>query len=142
MKLLGPLSSVEEKILILVLRAVGVMSFLALFFVFVPFEWMTKLHELAGLGLMPAEPIVEYLARSTSIFYAFLGVIKLLAATDVHKYRSLVLAISGFMLIFGMLFIVIDYLAGLGVVWALAEGGMNIFFGIIIFWFALRLPKE
>jgi hypothetical protein len=41
--------------------------------VFVPLSWMDATHRWLGLGEMPTAPVVEYLARSVSAFYAVLG---------------------------------------------------------------------
>jgi len=136
-----PLSPYEEKMLVLILRTVGTMSFLALFFVFVPYGWMNRLHALAGLGILPAEPVVGYLARSTSAFYAFLGVVKWLASMDIRRYRALTLTIAGFMFTFGAVFLFVDYREGLGLIWAVGEGGINLFFGVLLFWLGWRVPK-
>ena len=132
----------EEHYLSLILKIVGTMSLTAFVFVFVPHSWMSKLHQLAGLGIFPAEPIVGYLARSVSAFYAFLGVIKWIGALDVRRYRTLNIAISAYMVLFGVVFLFVDYLAGLGLMWAVGEAGMNIFFGVIILWLALRTPRS
>ena len=42
------------------------------------------------LGPFPTAPIVEYLARSLSAFYALHGVITLVISTDVPRYRPLI----------------------------------------------------
>lgn len=51
-----------------------------------PLSWMDAAHARLGLGQFPPEPIAEYLARSTSGLYGLLGVLFLLAASDVRKY--------------------------------------------------------
>lgn len=136
-----PLSSHEEKMLVFILRTVGTMSCLALVFVFAPYAWMNRLHALAGLGILPAEPVVGYLARSTSAFYAFLGVVKWLASMDIRRYRVLILTIAGFMVAFGAVFLFVDYNEGLGLIWAVVESGANLFFGLLLFWLGWRVPK-
>jgi hypothetical protein len=59
--------------------------------VFMPMSWMAATHRWLGLGEMPAGPIVEYLARSQSAFYALVGVLCLVMASDLDRYRPLVL---------------------------------------------------
>ena len=64
----------SDKILVIVLRyLVGIGGLFALVPVFMPFSWMVATHRWLGLGEMPTAPVVEYLARSISAFYAFFG---------------------------------------------------------------------
>ena len=79
-----------DKVLVLLLRFLGVGSLLALVPVFMPFAWMAATHRWLGLGEMPAAPVVEYLARSVSAFYALVGALCLLVAADLDRYRPLV----------------------------------------------------
>jgi hypothetical protein len=59
----------------IILRLLSVLLMFALFAVFLPVETMGRIHLLLGLGEMPISPIVEYLARSVSLFYALQGFI-------------------------------------------------------------------
>ena len=52
------------KLLAIVLRVVGVTTLLALFAVVMPMPWMVATHRWLGLGEMPRDAVVEYLARS------------------------------------------------------------------------------
>ena len=63
----------NERILVSVLRITGCVSLLAAIFVFVPYSWMNAIHQQLGMGELPSNPVVGYLARSTSAFYALLG---------------------------------------------------------------------
>ena len=63
----------SDKVLVLLLRIVGVGALFALVAVFMPVSWMAATHRWLGLGEMPTGPIVEYLARSLSAFYAIMG---------------------------------------------------------------------
>ena len=62
----------HEHFLQLFLRIIGTTSLTAAFFVFVPQAWLEAIHQQLGLGNLPAAPVVSYLARSTSAFYALL----------------------------------------------------------------------
>ena len=130
-----------ESLLIGVLRLVGTMSLLALVFVFVPYGWMNAIYGLLGWGVLPSEPIVGYLARSTSVFYALLGALKWLASMDVRRYRNLIVLIGGFMVFFGLVFFVVDYWEGLGLFWALIEAAANGFFGVLMLWLVRKVAK-
>ena len=58
----------HERILVAILRVIGCVSLTAVVFVYVPYSWMNSIHQLVGMGDLPIEPIVGYLARSTSAF--------------------------------------------------------------------------
>ena len=79
-----------EKALVILLRFVGVGALFALVAVFMPVSWMATTHRWLGLGEMPTGPVVEYLARSVSAYYALFGVLCLTVAADVDRHRPLV----------------------------------------------------
>ena len=64
----------QERVLCFFLRWVGGVSLLALVAVFMPYSWMDTIHQALGMGTLPAVPIVGYLARSLSLFYALMAV--------------------------------------------------------------------
>ena len=80
----------SDKALVLLLRIVGVGSLFALVAVVMPTSWMAATHRWLGLGEMPTGPVVEYLARSLSAFYAIMGALCLVVAADLERYRPLV----------------------------------------------------
>ena len=111
-----------DKVLVLLLRFLGVGSLLALVPVFMPFAWMAATHRWLGLGEMPAAPVVEYLARSLSAFYALVGALCLLVAADLDRYRPLVRSLGVAFALLGLVFLFIDLAAGMPWWWAAAEG--------------------
>jgi len=125
--------------LILFLRILGVVSLFALVGVFMPYSWMDATHRWLGMGTLPAEPIVGYLARSTSAFYAFFGGLLLLASFDLHRYRGLLIFIGLTQIFFGILLLVVDLIEGLPLFWSLAEGPTGIIFGVIILALSCRI---
>jgi len=86
----------HEKLLKLILQGFGVFCCLAIVPFLMPTSWMAACHEWLGLGSFPREPIVDYLARSTSGLCGFLGVLALLLASDIQRYAAAIrlLAIS------------------------------------------------
>ncbi|HAA75417.1 TPA: hypothetical protein DCE37_09880 [Candidatus Latescibacteria bacterium] len=52
--------------LIWLLRIIGTTSALAILAVVMPYEWMNAIHVWLGMGTLPTEPIVGYLARPLS----------------------------------------------------------------------------
>src|SRR5262249_10596516 len=79
-----------DKVLVVLLRCLGVGSLFALVAVVMPFSWMVATHRWLGLGGVPDGPVVEDLARSLSAFYALFGALFLLVAADLERYRPLV----------------------------------------------------
>jgi hypothetical protein len=86
-------------------------------------EWI---HRWLEMGEMPAAPIVEYLARSLSAFYALLGALLLLMASDIERYRLVVrfLAVTGVLM--KAAFTWVDYAAGMPWWWTASEGPTGI----------------
>jgi len=63
---------------------------LALMFVAAPRSWMRDIHVLVDLGEMLDTPIVWYLARSVSAFYAVMGGLFWVVSFDVSKRSTLI----------------------------------------------------
>jgi hypothetical protein len=76
----GFLMTRADKALVLLLRIVGVPALFALVAVVMPTTSMAATHRWLGLGEMPTAPVVEYLARSVSAFYALFGALCLVVA--------------------------------------------------------------
>src|SRR6516164_8620568 len=69
-----PAMTKSDKVLVILFRyLLGIGSLFALVPVFVPVSWMAATHRWLGLGEIPIAPVVEYLARSLSAFYAVFG---------------------------------------------------------------------
>jgi hypothetical protein len=129
-----------ERVLRVFMRCFGTVAGSALFFVFVPYSWMNAIHEdLLGMGTLPADPIVGYLARSLSAFYAIMGGLMWLMSFDVRRYRPAVLLMSCFMLFFGPTMIVIDTLEGMPGFWIFGEGPAIIPIAAVLLWLAWRV---
>jgi hypothetical protein len=122
-----------DKALVLLLRFVGVGSLFALVAVFMPSSWMAATHRWLGLGEMPTGPVVEYLARSLSAFYALFGAICLVLASDLERYRPLVrfLALAGVLM--SLVVLGVDLAAGMPWWWSASEGPGGVVFGALLF---------
>lgn len=66
----------QERFLKVLVRTLGTGSATAAFVVVVPYAWMNAIHQWLGLATLPDAPVVGYLARSTSAFYALFGGLK------------------------------------------------------------------
>ncbi|HUE15164.1 MAG TPA: hypothetical protein VMR25_13420 [Planctomycetaceae bacterium] len=124
------------KALAILLRVIGVIGLFALGPVLMPFSWMTSTHRWLGLGEMPAAPVVEYLARSVSAFYAMFGALCLVLSTDVERYCPVVRSLGVLGALMGVIFIGADTAAGMPLWWTITEGPPTIAFGALVFFLA------
>jgi hypothetical protein len=119
--------------LVILLRFVGVTALFALVAVFMPLSWMTATHRWLGLGDMPTAPVVEYLARSLSAFYALTGALCLVVAADLDRYRPLVRFLGVAFALMGVVLLGVDLAAGMPWWWSASEGPGSVVFGALLF---------
>ena len=122
-----------DKALVILLRLVGGSALFALVAVFMPSSWMAATHQWLGLGEMPTAPVVEYLARSLSAFYALVGALCLVVASDLERYRSLVRFLGAAFALMSVVFLGVDLAAGMPWWWSASEGPGGVVFGALLF---------
>ena len=122
-----------DKVLVILLRFLGVSGLFALVAVFGPVSWLAATHRWLGLGEMPTGPVVEYLARSVSAFYVFQGALYLMVAADVERYRPLVQFLGVTFTLMGFILLGVDVAAGLPWWWTAFEGPPEIGVGGLMF---------
>jgi hypothetical protein len=115
------MSASRTRLLRWLLRGCGALTLLALPAVFLPQPAMDYFHRSLGLGPLPEGPIVLYLARSLSAFYAAFGALTLLLSTDVERYAPLITWWGMTAIVLGVLLIGIDLTAGMPIDWMLGE---------------------
>jgi len=120
-------------ILKLLLRGVGSVSLLALIFVAAPYSWMNSIHQWLGMGQLPSEPVVGYLARSTSAFYAMLGGLFWVVSFDLSRHRVVLTYLGAAVVLFGWALVVIDWREGMPFFWKVWEGPFVIVLGLAVF---------
>src|SRR6266852_3800840 len=125
-----------DKALVILLRFLGVTMLFALVAVFMPVSWMDATHRWLGLGKIPIAPVVEYLARSLSAFYAVFGALHLLAASDLERYRPLVRFLGMTSALMGVVLLGIDLAAGMPWWWSAFEGPPTVALGVLMFFLA------
>ncbi|MCY3022732.1 MAG: hypothetical protein NTW87_27455 [Planctomycetota bacterium] len=111
-----------ERCLVVVMRVFAVGPMLAIVPAFMPRAWMAAIHEQLGLGPFPGGPIVEYLARSTSVFYALHGGLLLLISMDVRRFAPVLSFVIWTGLAAGVGLLVMDWMIGLPPPWSATEG--------------------
>ena len=132
----------SEWMLTFVLRWVGTVASLAFIAVIMPRAWMAACHEWLGLGPFPDGPIVEYLARTLSMFYAFLGLLFWLASRDVRRHADMISVFGGLLLVFGVSVLVIDIVLVMPRFWIAGEGPMTVLIGSLFLVLAGRVRAE
>lgn len=104
------------------LRVLGTLDFCAVTAVIAPRAWIARLHEWLGLGSLPDGPLVEYLARCTSTWYASFGLLLWFVSGDVERYARLIRFLAGMLIVQGMVIVVIDLVSGMPGWWTALEG--------------------
>jgi hypothetical protein len=105
----------------------------ALVAVFVPVSWMAATHRWLELGEMPSGPVVEYLARSLSAFYAVMGALCLVLTTDLERYRPLVRFLGVAFFLTSEVLLGVDVAAGMPWWWSAFEGAGGLVLGALLF---------
>jgi len=126
-----------DKVLVILLRYfLGIPGLFALVAVFMPLSWMAAAHRWLGLGEMPTGPVVEYLARSLSAFYALVGALCLVVASDLERYRPLLRFLGVAFALMSVVLLGVDLAAGMPWWWSASEGPGGVVFGVLIFFLA------
>jgi hypothetical protein len=126
----------SDKALVILLRIVGVPALFALVAVVMPTSWMAATHRWLGLGELPTGPVVEYLARSLSAFYAVMGALCLVVAADLDRYRPLVRFLGVAFALMSVVLLAVDLAAGMPWWWSASEGPGGVVFGVLLFFLA------
>lgn len=129
----------EDRLLKLFLRFIGSAALFAIFAVVMPYSGMNVIHKWLGMGELPAEPIVGYLARSTSAFYAILGGLFWVVSFDLKRHRMVLCYLGIVVVIFGAALFIIDLIEGMPLSWSLTEGPFNLVFGVVILLLTYRI---
>jgi hypothetical protein len=101
---------------------------------------MVAIHQWLGLGEMPDSPVVEYLARSVSAFYALFGALCLVVAGDGNRYRPVVRFLGAATAVVGFILVGVDVGAGLPAWWSALEGPLWVVLGAGLYYLASPKP--
>src|SRR5688572_1278882 len=104
------------------MRLTAVLLLAAAIAVVLPYGWLDAAHQGLGLGVLPEQPTVLYLARSLSVLYACLGACYWYASRDVRRYLPLLRFSMPVTLVFTATLIGIDLVSEMPVWWTVAEG--------------------
>jgi hypothetical protein len=130
-----PMDDGDRKLLLSwLLRLVGSTELLAFIAVIMPRSWMEASHLWLGLGVMPQGAVLMFLIRQASYTYGIHGISLWLIASDVKRFRPLILLNAISFLLAGPIFFIIDYTAGTPMWWTLGDGPSCGLFGLAMLW--------
>ena len=115
---------------------------LAFVSVAMPRAWMETSHEWLGLGPMIAGPVTMFMIRQASFTYGMHGIALLVLASDVDRFRPLIILNGIAFLVALPVFFLIDYSSGLPLWWAVADSLGCGFFGIALLLLTRRDTKS
>jgi hypothetical protein len=121
-----------QQLQVLVLRLVAAVEMLAFGAVLMPSSWMASMYGSLGVGEMPSGPIFDAVMRQASMTYGMHGVGLWIIATDVVRYRPLVIAMGICSVMACPVFIAIDLLNRLPWTWLIGNGGSLLLIGTIV----------
>ncbi len=111
------------------LRLAGAVEILAFISVVMPRSWMETSHAWLGLGEMPGGPIIMFMIRQSSYTYGMHGISLWVLASDVDRFRPLIILNGISFLLAAPVFFSIDYTAGLPMWWTVFDTLGCAFFG-------------
>ena len=117
-----------------VLRLIGMSALLAFGASIMPNNWIVEASEYLGFDPFPDSPLTYYLARNLSLMYGFTGVLLLIVANDLPRYRPIVRFIWAGTVAFAVLQWVVDSMAELPSWWVYGESMSTLAGGLLIAW--------
>lgn len=111
----------SPRLLAWLLRVAGAFEILAFFAVVMPRSWMEVTHSWLGMGEMASAPLLMFMIRQASYAYGMHGVSLLVIASDVIRFRALVILNGIAYLLAGPIFFWIDYSTGMPWWWTVAD---------------------
>jgi hypothetical protein len=120
------------------LRLAGAMELLAFVAVVMPRSWMEISHTWLGLGEMPGGPILMFMIRQASYTYGMHGISLFVIASNVERFRPLVILNGIAFSLAGPVFFLIDYTSGMPWWWTFEDSLGCMCFGVAL----LLLSRE
>ncbi len=115
---------------------------LAFLAVLMPRSWMEASHAWLGLGAMPDGPILMFMIRQASYVYGMHGVSLWVLATDVVRFRPLILLNGISFTLAAPVFFLIDYTSGVPWWWTMVDTLGCGSFGVALLWLNLGAHGE
>ena len=128
----------NQRIQAWLLRLAGAVEMLAFFSVVMPRSWMEIAHAWLGLGEMPGGPIIMFMIRQASFTYGLHGLSLWVIASNVERFRTLVIFNGIAYLLAAPVFFLIDYTSGMPLWWTLGDVLGCGCFGTALLWLTWR----
>jgi len=128
----------RQRISAFLLRLSGSVEILAFIAVVMPRSWMEIAHTWLGLGEMPNGPIIMFMIRQASYTYGIHGISLWVIASDVERFRLLVILNGIAFLVAAPVFFLIDHTSGMPLWWTLGDAFGCAGFGAALLWLSRR----
>ena len=116
------------------LRLAGAVELLAFVAVAMPRSWMEASHAWLGMGEMPRGAVLMFMIRQASYVYGMHGVSLWVLASDVERYRKLIILNGVSFTLAAPVFFLIDHTAGMPLYWTVSDALGCGFFGAVLLW--------
>ena len=124
----------RNNLLTWMLRLIGLLEMLAFIAVVMPRSWMEAAHVWLGLGQMAESSVLMFMIRQASYNYGMHGVFLWIIASDLKRFRRLVLLNAFSFLLAGPIFFMIDYTSGMPWWWSAMDGPSLALMGAAMLW--------
>lgn len=114
------------------LRLLAILQILTAGIALMPMTWIAAWHAWLGLGSLPDDAFLRYVVRGGAFVQGAIGVLIWAIASDVIRYRPLVLTVGGIYVVSGPVFYFIDSTAGMPPFWGATDGAACFLIGSII----------
>jgi hypothetical protein len=128
----------RQQVQALLLRVAGAVEILAFIAVVMPRSWMETAHAWLGLGVMPGGPIIMFMIRQASYTYGMHGISLWVIASNVGRFRALVVFNGIAFLIAAPVFFLIDYSSGMPSWWTAGDTVSCAFLGVALLWLSRK----
>lgn len=128
----------RERLLVWLLRLAGAVEILAFIAVVMPRSWMEISNAWVGLGPMPEGPLLMFMIRQASYTYGVHGLSLWLIASNVERFRPLIVFNGIAFLVAAPVFFLIDITSGMPLWWAVSDPGSCALFGAALLWLSRR----
>jgi hypothetical protein len=132
----------SQSLQVWLLRIAGATEILAFFAVIMPRSWMEISHRWLGMGEMVGGGLIMFMIRQASYTYGMHGISLVVIASDVDRFRKLVILNGIAYLVAGPLYFWIDYSTGMPWFWTLIDSLGSAFFGAALLGLTLIAPDH
>lgn len=122
----------RQRALVWLLRLSGTVEILAFISVVMPRSWMEISHEWLGMGTMPDGALLMFMIRQASYAYGMHGVSLWILASNVVRFRPLIVFNGVAFLLAAPVFFLIDYLTDMPLWWTIFDALACGFIGVAL----------